>query len=90
MLTMLTVLVKGLTISFLLFIGMLGILWFIIWMIFVHDKPANHPRISEMERDYIISSISYGQDNKKRVWQINVVSLYYQSVCFVFQTSDFN
>ena len=87
---MLTVLVKGLTISFLLFIGMLGILWFIIWMIFVHDKPANHPRISEMERDYIISSISFGQDNKKRVWQINVVSLYYQSVCFVFQTSDFN
>ena len=90
MLTMLTVFVKGLTISFLLFIGMLGILWFIIWMIFVHDKPANHLRISEMERDYIISSISSGQDNKKRVWQINVVSLYYQSVCFVFQTSDFN
>ena len=90
MLTMLTVLVKGLTISFLLFIGMLGILWFTIWMIFAHEKPANHPRISKIKRDYIISSIGSGQDNKKRVWQISVVLLYYQSVCFVFQTSDFD
>ena len=90
MLTMLTVLVKGLTISFLLFIGMLGILWFVIWMIFAHEKPANHPRISKIERDYIISSIGSGQDNKKKVWQISVVLLYYQSVCFVFQTSDFD
>ena len=69
---------------------MLGILWFIIWMIFAHEKPANHPRISEMERDYIISSISSGQGNKKRVWLISVVLLYYQSVCLVFQTSDFD
>ncbi|KAK3802945.1 hypothetical protein RRG08_051701 [Elysia crispata] len=37
--------------------GTLGVLWTICWMVFVHDSPASHPRISEVERTYIEGSI---------------------------------
>eukprot|EP00096_Caligus_rogercresseyi_P008336 TRINITY_DN269_c2_g1_i1.p1 TRINITY_DN269_c2_g1~~TRINITY_DN269_c2_g1_i1.p1 ORF type:complete len:500 (-),score=70.74 TRINITY_DN269_c2_g1_i1:268-1767(-) len=37
--------------------GSLGIIWFLFWMKLVHNSPATHPKISEEERDYIISEI---------------------------------
>jgi len=37
--------------------GLLGILWFIAWMYLVYDKPSDHPRISESEREYIERSL---------------------------------
>ncbi|XP_063407956.1 sialin-like isoform X3 [Mytilus trossulus] len=37
--------------------GVLGCVWFVAWMLLVHDTPAKHPRISKVERDYIEKSI---------------------------------
>ncbi|XP_017034979.1 sialin [Drosophila kikkawai] len=37
--------------------GLLGILWFGCWMYLVYDKPADHPRISCAEREYIEGSL---------------------------------
>ncbi|CAL1542430.1 unnamed protein product [Lymnaea stagnalis] len=39
------------------FFGVLGCLWFVAWMLLVHNTPAEHPRISITEREYIESSI---------------------------------
>uniref|UniRef100_A0A0B7A1X2 Sialin n=1 Tax=Arion vulgaris TaxID=1028688 RepID=A0A0B7A1X2_9EUPU len=37
--------------------GILGCVWFVAWMLLVHDTPSQHPRISTAERDYIENSI---------------------------------
>ncbi|XP_066979522.1 sialin-like isoform X4 [Macrobrachium rosenbergii] len=37
--------------------GGLSILWYVLWLIFVYDTPAKHPRISVAERTYIESSM---------------------------------
>ncbi|KAL5014023.1 hypothetical protein ScPMuIL_008293 [Solemya velum] len=41
--------------------GALGCIWFVAWMLIVHDTPADHPRISVEEREYIESSIGVRQ-----------------------------
>jgi len=46
--------------------GAVGVAWFIIWMMFTYDKPANHPRISVKEKEYILSSIGSAQYKKTR------------------------
>ena len=33
--------------------GILGILWSVIWMVFIYDSPLTHPRISKHEWEYI-------------------------------------
>ncbi|EYB80943.1 hypothetical protein Y032_0396g672 [Ancylostoma ceylanicum] len=38
-------------------LGIVGIVWCAIWTYMVSAKPANHPRISERERQYIIKAI---------------------------------
>ncbi|KAK3748449.1 hypothetical protein QZH41_019368, partial [Actinostola sp. cb2023] len=47
--------------------GTLGILWFIVWTALVYDKPAEHPRISAEEKEYILKSIGHSQDSHKKV-----------------------
>lgn len=37
--------------------GVFGIGWCILWMVLVHDSPAQHPRITAAERQYIETSI---------------------------------
>ena len=37
--------------------GMLGIVWFIVWLLVAFNDPASHPRISSAEREYIESSM---------------------------------
>ena len=37
--------------------GMLGILWFIVWLFLAFDDPASHPRISSTEKEYIESAV---------------------------------
>ncbi|XP_033640468.1 sialin-like [Asterias rubens] len=37
--------------------GTSALIWFVLWMLLVHDKPSKHPRISDVERIYIESSI---------------------------------
>ena len=41
--------------------GAIGCLWFVVWMLVVHDTPAQHPRISQEEKDYIESSVGTRQ-----------------------------
>ncbi|XP_014665689.1 PREDICTED: uncharacterized transporter slc-17.2-like isoform X2 [Priapulus caudatus] len=43
--------------------GILGVLWFIGWMLLVYDTPSVHPRISKEELDYIQGSLT-GQIRK--------------------------
>nr|KAG5687655.1 hypothetical protein BaRGS_027547 [Batillaria attramentaria] len=38
-------------------LGVLGLLWFVGWTFIVFDSPAEHPRISPEERDYITTSL---------------------------------
>jgi len=47
--------------------GAVGVVWFMIWMALTYDRPADHPRISNWEREYIQSSIGSGQDKTKRI-----------------------
>lgn len=37
--------------------GAIGLLWFVLWSVFVFNSPSTHPRISEEERRYITSSL---------------------------------
>ena len=37
--------------------GAAGLIWFVVWMIVVADSPAEHPRISPIERKFIELSI---------------------------------
>ena len=49
------------------FSGAVGVMWTIVWMMLTYDKPANHPRISIKEKEYIQSTIGSGQDVITRV-----------------------
>ena len=49
------------------YLGGVGILWSFIWMMFTYNRPANHPRISIKEREYIHATIGAGQDKGRRV-----------------------
>uniref|UniRef100_A0A2P2HW34 Sialin-like n=1 Tax=Hirondellea gigas TaxID=1518452 RepID=A0A2P2HW34_9CRUS len=40
--------------------GVLSILWYILWVIFVFDSPSQHPRITRTERQMIDNSIGGG------------------------------
>jgi len=33
--------------------GVIGVIWAILWFFLVYNTPAQHPRISTEERDYI-------------------------------------
>ncbi|XP_022105784.1 sialin-like [Acanthaster planci] len=48
--------------------GTAGVVWFVTWMLFVHDKPSMHPRISKTERDYITRSIGHKQRSSVVPW----------------------
>lgn len=45
--------------------GGLSLLWYILWLIFVYDSPALHPRISRAERKYIEESLGTVQKTEK-------------------------
>ena len=38
--------------------GALGILWFVVWALLVHDGPEIHPRISDEEKEYLQASLT--------------------------------
>ncbi|XP_056630946.1 putative inorganic phosphate cotransporter [Diorhabda sublineata] len=46
--------------------GVLGTIWFIAWWFSVYDSPAQHPSISQEEKDYISSSLG------KTVSKVNI------------------
>lgn len=37
--------------------GLVGVIWSIAFLIFVHEDPSTHPKIDEKEKKYIISSL---------------------------------
>lgn len=37
--------------------GAVGLVWFVLWAVLVSNSPNDHPRISEQERLYIVSSL---------------------------------
>jgi len=37
--------------------GTVGIVWCILWFILAYNTPAEHPRISPAELDYIVSNV---------------------------------
>ncbi|XP_050549187.1 sialin-like isoform X1 [Daktulosphaira vitifoliae] len=45
--------------------GAIGLLWYICWIFFVYESPAEHPTITEKERLYIESSIGKTLKNSK-------------------------
>nr|XP_027234251.1 sialin-like isoform X4 [Penaeus vannamei] len=45
--------------------GGLSLLWYILWLIFVYDSPAKHPRISRAERRFIEESIGTTSKSEK-------------------------
>lgn len=46
----------GWPLAFYLF-GSLGIVWYIFWLFFIYNTPAEHPRIDFEERLYIEASV---------------------------------
>lgn len=45
--------------------GTLGCVWFVAWCFLVYDSPDTHPRISEVERAYIVSHIPTSNKGSK-------------------------
>ena len=39
------------------FVGAVGVLWFVPWLVVGYSTPSSHPRISRKERAYIEDSI---------------------------------
>eukprot|EP00057_Strongylocentrotus_purpuratus_P010270 XP_011664744.1 PREDICTED: vesicular glutamate transporter 3 [Strongylocentrotus purpuratus] len=44
--------------SYIYLFGSLGILWYIPWVLLVYHSPTVHPRISQEERDYIVTQLN--------------------------------
>ena len=60
--------------------GVCGIVWFVVWMVFVYDTPAQHPRISPAERALIERSI--GHDSSE-VRNLNIlIDSFMTSSCY--------
>ena len=38
--------------------GALGIIWFVVWALLVHDGPEIHPRISDEEKEYLQAALT--------------------------------
>ncbi len=66
------------------FSGIFGVVWFIAWMLLVADSPAQHPRISQSERNYIETSIGATKHFSKQV------NLCFVSLAFLSWRKDMN
>ena len=66
----------------------LGIAWLVAWMAFATNTPAEHPKISQQELDYIQENLAPQADSKVSPWavakekQVLLLSLSY--LCLVF------
>lgn len=48
------------------FCGIFGTVWYVAWLYFVYDSPADHPRIHPKEREYIESSLGITEKSKEQ------------------------
>ncbi|XP_014361498.2 sialin [Papilio machaon] len=46
------------------FTGIIGVMWSVAWFAVVYDSPAQHPRISDAERNYLLKALP--QDNNTK------------------------
>lgn len=46
--------------------GIIGVMWSVAWFAVVYDTPAQHPRISEAERNFLMKALPQ-DDNSKGV-----------------------
>ena len=69
----------------LLITGIIGIIWFIFWLLLGFDSPATHPRISQSERKYIETSISEAKVEEIHVRKVNdTCVLFIYSTCMIY------
>ncbi|KAL8615137.1 hypothetical protein ACOMHN_054506 [Nucella lapillus] len=73
-------------------LGSLTLVWVVLWMFMTSNTPAEHPRISDVERRYIISSLSkvaQSDESKKNVpWRAIATSLPNYAIIVSNLTSD--
>lgn len=50
--------------------GILGIIWFMVWLYLVFDSPVAHPRITAEERNYILAAVGPQVSIKFVNWEI--------------------
>jgi hypothetical protein len=50
---------------FIVCLGFLAVVWFLLWCILVTESPAGHPSISNAELEYIQQSIGYTDEQSK-------------------------
>ncbi|KAK4293223.1 hypothetical protein Pmani_034057 [Petrolisthes manimaculis] len=70
------------------FSGTVAILWSILWFLFMFDTPAQHPRISPQERDYIIQALK--AETKKEKGIITSVPLWATNFAHIGSMFGFN
>ncbi|KAL4231338.1 hypothetical protein ACF0H5_008917 [Mactra antiquata] len=46
--------------------GGLGVIWFVVWTFVVYDSPLKHPRISDKEKNHIVTSLKRDIDVTKK------------------------
>ena len=51
--------------------GVVGLVWSVVWFFVVFDSPAQHPRISQEERQYIESAIGEATSHGKVQYLLN-------------------
>ncbi|XP_063365902.1 sialin [Cydia amplana] len=47
------------------FTGIIGVMWSLAWFAVVYDSPAEHPRISDTERNYLLKVLPLDENAKK-------------------------
>ena len=52
--------------------GLIGIVWFILWMLLAAATPSDHRFISEKEREYIIKQTNFNK-NEKEVYSSTII-----------------
>ncbi|XP_047130506.1 vesicular glutamate transporter 3 isoform X1 [Hydra vulgaris] len=60
------------------FFGLLGVIWSFFWFTLITDSPEDHPKITENELEYILSSLKADKTSKKLVktpWKMIFTSL---------------
>jgi len=66
--------------------GLIGMVWFLAWWLFVYDTPAQHPYISEVELVHITSSLTNVVSTTKVrtfIFLNNIYSIYLPTVVTV-------
>merc|ERR1719167_666322 len=46
--------------------GAIGVVWFVFWSLLVFDSPDKHPRISQEEHAYIVSSLLESENSRPK------------------------